>query len=118
MPYQQLAMEMFNLIENTIVNSQLPSSHEPNLIKKKDFDKLVHDENYQAYDGIIKSKKQEKQEKGRNSGRGDTSLSDQGDSSRQVKEAVAQDELYLSLKDKNNRTNKYIIDDIDFLENA
>lgn len=72
MPYQQFAMEMFNLIENTIVNSQLPSSHEPKLIKKKDFEKLVQDEKYQAYDGIIKSKKQEKA----NSGRGDTSLSD------------------------------------------
>lgn len=83
---------------------------------------IVEQENYQRYDGMIKTKSKGSQRdlvSNPNSNRGDTSMSSQGDSSRCKQEtATNKNELMLSFKDKNNRTNKYIIEDTDFLEDA
>ena len=46
MPYQQNAMDMYDVLEQVIVNDKLPSKYVQHLIPKAEFEKQVYRESY------------------------------------------------------------------------
>ena len=101
MPYQQNAMEMYNVLEYAIVNDKLPSKYNQNLISKSEFEKKVNNEGCTQYLGFVSSRNPANNNSSR-------SIGSQGDSGRSKGKGLVVDPIP---KDRNNQTSKYIIDE-------
>lgn len=128
MPYGQKALDMYSVVEGAIVNGEMPARYALDLLSKAQFDEEARINSYREYTGSVSQRSRGSAgQSSRRAANDNTNATAEnststnqaqngGASSSQAEESkneINGQKQLPNLKDANNRTNMYILEDVE-----